>query len=122
MNILISNAVGKIIEILHIVAYFSLIILPLISKNINVLLICINIHSTVIFMWYYTGDCVLTPIENWLMDKKNIKHEKEGNVSNVSLFVKKITGLPDNILNKIMLFIPICMTYISSFRISLIYS
>ena len=31
-------------------------------------------------MWYYTGDCVLTPIENWLMDKKNIKHDIKGNI------------------------------------------
>ena len=117
MNNFHKKCIGKLVEILHIIFYFALIIVPFVSKKIIQQLFCLLGHATIIFMWYHTGDCVLTPLENYLTGKKNIKHEKVGTVSNVYLFIKKITGLPEKIINPIMLFLPITMIYLICFRI-----
>ena len=116
MNNYQKKIIGKIIEILHIIGYFYLIIAPFFTRNIKLLLIIATIHATIIFLWYNTGDCILTPLENWLLGKDNIKHDKSGNVSNVFIFTKKITGLPDKVLNQFFLYIPIVMIYIISFK------
>ena len=116
MNNFQKKIIGKIIEFLHIIGYFYLIIAPFFTKNIKLLLIIVSIHATIIFLWYNTGDCILTPLENWLLGKENIKHNKSGNVSNVFIFTKKITGLPDKVLNQFFLYIPIVMIYIISFK------
>ena len=120
MNNCQKKIIGKIIEILHIIGYFYLIIAPFFTKNIKLLLIIASIHATIIFLWYNTGDCILTPLENWLLGKENIKHDKSGNVSNVFIFTKKITGLPDKVLNQFFLYLPIVMIYIISYKIYLV--
>ena len=81
MNNFQKKIVGRIIEFLHIIGYFYLIIAPFFTKNIKLLLAIVSIHATIIFLWYNTGDCILTPLENWLLGKENIKHDKSGNVS-----------------------------------------
>ena len=116
MNNCQKKIIGRIIEFLHIIGYFYLIIAPFFTKNIKLLLIIASIHATIIFLWYNTGDCILTPLENWLLGKENIKHDKSGNVANVFIFTKKITGLPDKVLNQFFLYIPIVMIYIISFK------
>ena len=70
-------------------------------------------------MWYYFGDCILTPLENLLLGKKNIKHptDKTGNVSNINLLIRKLTGLPGKIINPIIIFVPIIMIYIIIYKI-----
>ena len=117
MNTCQKKILGKIIEILHIIGYFYLIIAPFFTRNIKLLLIMATIHATIIFLWYNTGDCILTPLENLLLGKENIKHDKSGTVSNVFIFTKKITGLSDKVLKQFFLFAPIVMIYIISYKI-----
>ena len=111
-----KKCLGKLVEVMHIIIYYALIIVPFVTNKMSLLALCLLGHATIIFLWYHTGDCILTPIENWLLGKKNIKHEKTGNVSNVFIFTKKMTRLSDKVLTTIFLYLPIVMIYIISFK------
>ena len=116
MNQIQKKYLGRLLAVMHIIIYYLLIIVPFVTNKMLLLALCLIGHATIIFMWYQTGDCILTPIENWLLGKKNIKHEKTGNVSNVFIFTKKMTRLSDKVLTTIFLYLPIVMIYIISFK------
>ena len=116
MNQIQKKYLGRLLAAIHIIIYYLLIIVPFITDKMLLLAFCLIGHATVIFLWYSTGDCILTPIENWLLGKENIKHKKSGYVSNVFIFTKKITKLSDKLLNTFFLYLPILMIYIISFK------
>ena len=116
MNQIQKKFLGSLLTIIHIIIYYSLIIVPFVTNKMLLLAFCLIGHATIIFLWYHTGDCILTPLENWLLGKKNIKHKKSGSVSNVYLCTKKVTGLPDKVLTSFFLYLPIVMIYIISFK------
>ena len=72
MNQIQKKYLGRLLAVMHIIIYYLLIIVPFVTNKMLLLALCLIGHATIIFMWYSTGDCILTPIENWLLGKKNI--------------------------------------------------
>ena len=115
MNNFQKKIIGRIIEFLHIIGYFYLIIAPFFTKNIKLLLIIASIHATIIFLWYNTGDCILTPLENWCLDKKTETYKdgiQKSRIINI-LFGHKYEDLVKNII----MLIPIISIINNSYNI-----
>lgn len=115
-----KKILGNIIVLMHfLILPVSLIILIFIQNfYLNFILLVYN--AFVIIDWLCLGNCLITPLENYLLGKKQ-KYDNGSERSEITVYFEKYTNLTKNNIYFIFAILPFFLAFILLIKINYLY-
>ena len=102
---------GYTLVFLHSISIpFTLIILFFI-KNFYINYILLVYFTILVFGWIFFGNCILTPLENYLLGE-NISYNDGSTKSHIILFFEKYTSLKTEQIYFVLTYLPIFVIFL----------
>jgi hypothetical protein len=115
-----KKILGNIILLIHfLILPVSLIILIFI-KNFYLNFILLAYNTFVIVDWLCLGNCLITPLENYLLGKKQ-KYDNGSERSEITVYLEKYTNLTKNNIYFIFAILPLIIIFILLIKIDYLY-
>ena len=101
-----KKILGNFILFIHLISLPIAIIIIIFFKNFIINYLILIFLTMIIIGWILLGYCFLTPIENYLFDKKEIK------ITPMIFLLEEKLKIPKDYLNYFYTFIPIILIFI----------
>lgn len=113
----VKHLLGWTIRIFHTLINPVILYLLLTSNRLVVILAILSFSFFILFQWYVYGDCILTPIENYLLDRKSKKYKNGENISILSETMAKLINVDVETIGHITILIYPIFVLICIYRI-----
>lgn len=111
-----KRILGNFILFIHSISLPIAIIIIIFFKNFIINFLILIYFTLVIIGWILLGNCFLTPLENYLLNKKEI-YDDETERSQISIFLEDNLKIPKNYLYYFFTFLPIVLIFIILIKI-----
>lgn len=112
----IKKAYGITIFIMHLISIPIAFLLILLLNNIYFFYLILNYYNLTIISWIIFGNCLVTPIENYLLDIKPVLYPDGSEVSMITINLEKITSIDKNYFNLFFTYLPVIISMIIFIR------
>lgn len=112
-----KHLLGWVVRILHTLINPVVLYLLLTSNRLVVILAILSYKFFILFQWYVYGDCILVPIENYLLDREPKKYNNGENMSILSETMSKLLNVDVETIGKFTLILNPIIVFICIYRI-----
>ena len=119
-NLNIKKILGYSIMYIH--SFFSIFVLYIIlfSYNFKLLIFVLLFTLIIVSGWVLFGNCILTPLENYLLEK-NIKYESGDERSVITYYLEKYTFFNKQQIYNFFIYLQIFVVFITLIKINYLY-
>lgn len=107
----LKKIIGYILVFLHSISIPLTLIIILFIKNFYINYILLVYFTILIFGWVFFGNCILTPLENYLLGH-DISYDDGTTKSHIILILEKYTGLTTKQVYLALTYLPIFVIFI----------
>lgn len=112
-----KNLLGWVVRILHTLINPVILYLLFTSNRLVVILAILSYKFFILFQWYVYGDCILVPIENYLLDREPKKYNNGENMSVLSETMSKLLNVDVETIGRFTLILNPIIVFICIYRI-----
>ena len=113
---LLKETVSFALSALHILLIFYALFAPYVTNNTTILLLTMIYYMFIMTQWYLMDGCILTPIEDYLMNKKSEKYADGSNKSFITVFFNSV-GINENIMYFFWVFVTVFNFLVCAYKI-----
>lgn len=118
---MINIILSYLIKIIHLSYVIISLIGPYIFKSIPILLLFVGLYILTIAQWYIFNKCLLTDIEDKLLNNKTALYKDGTKKSFMILFLERNLNINEKVLYYIFVLIPVINCIVCLVKIYLIY-
>jgi hypothetical protein len=107
----LKKILGHILVFLHSISIPLTLIIIFFIKNFYINFILLIYFTSLIFGWIFFGNCILTPLENYLLNE-NISYDDGTTKSHIIVMFEKYTSLKTKQIYLALTYLPIFVIFI----------